>query len=100
MKPIIGITIGDAAGIGPEITLKALALSDIEAKFILIGDAAHLKAKAAELDISPVLEKAEIHDLKNLPAEFEIGVDADVTGRASAENIEAAVELWRAGVVD
>ena len=49
MKPIIGITIGDAAGIGPEISLKALALSDIEAKFILIGDAAHLKAKAAEL---------------------------------------------------
>ena len=25
MKPILGITIGDPAGIGPEITLKAMA---------------------------------------------------------------------------
>ena len=28
-KPVIGITMGDAAGVGPEIILKALAEEDI-----------------------------------------------------------------------
>jgi 4-hydroxythreonine-4-phosphate dehydrogenase len=41
-----------------------------------------------------------VHDLKNLPAAFEIGVDAEVTGKAAAENISAAVDLWRAKKID
>ncbi len=99
-KPTIGITIGDAAGIGPEITLKAIAESENEAKALLIGDAAHLRTLAGKLGLSAVLDNVDVHDLKNLPAEFEIGKDDPITGRASAENIEAAVELWRAGKID
>ena len=39
-KPIIGITIGDAAGIGPEVVLKALADKSFVENFrpVLIGN--------------------------------------------------------------
>lgn len=99
-KTIIGITIGDAAGIGPEISLKAIADESVRAvcRCALIGDAAHLRALAAKLDVS--LNDIEIIDLNNLPPEFEIGVDAAVTGKASAEYIVKAVELWRDGTID
>ena len=41
-----------------------------------------------------------IFDLKNLPVEFAIGVDDAVTGKASAEYIETAVDLWRDKKID
>src|SRR5258708_5572258 len=43
-RPVIGITIGDAAGIGPEIVLKALLHQDLRAagRFVIIGDARFL----------------------------------------------------------
>jgi len=96
----IGITIGDAAGIGPEITLKAISDESVRAacRCVLIGDASHLRGLAAKLDLS--LDDVEFVDLKNLPSEFEIGVDAAVTGKASAECIVKAVELWREGKID
>ena len=41
MKPIVGITMGDPAGNGPEITIKALAHEDIydRCRPIVVGDA-------------------------------------------------------------
>ncbi len=40
MKPILGITMGDAAGIGPEVIIKALANQRIYelAHPVVIGD--------------------------------------------------------------
>ncbi len=42
MAPLIAITLGDITGIGPEVTLKALAaeLSADEARYLIIGDEA------------------------------------------------------------
>ncbi|HRI04399.1 MAG TPA: 4-hydroxythreonine-4-phosphate dehydrogenase PdxA [Pyrinomonadaceae bacterium] len=99
-KPTIGVTIGDAAGIGPEITLKAISDKTNRAmcRVVLIGDAGHMRRLAAKLGVA--LDDIEIVDLNNLPTEFEIGVDAAVTGKASAEYIEKAVELWREGKID
>ncbi len=99
-KPIIGVTIGDAAGIGPEITLKAMLDADLRTacRCVLIGDAVHLRSLADKLGVN--IEGVEIFDLKNLPGEIEIGVDAAVTGKAAAENIEAAVTLWRENKID
>lgn len=97
-KPVIGITIGDAAGIGPEIALKALAEAKGICDHVLIGNASHLRKLAASLNCST--EGVRIHDLTNLPVRFEVGVDAAVTGKAAAENIESAVELWRNGEID
>jgi len=45
MRPIIGITMGDPAGIGPEIAVKSLAKKEIYEKCIpiVIGDFEALK---------------------------------------------------------
>lgn len=98
---------GDAAGIGPEITLKALANPDIRAtcRIVVIGDLEHLRRLATKLDLPVMLgetgdDDIAVHDLRNLPAEFDIGVNASVTGKAAGENIVAAIELWREGRID
>lgn len=103
-RPTIGITMGDAAGIGPEIVLKSLADNNLTNHCVVIGDAAHLAKVSAHLGLDVELVefgsssssiRIEVFDLANLPPEFEIGVDAVATGKASAEYIEAAVALWR-----
>ena len=114
-KPTIGITIGDAAGIGPEIVIKALADRDFIDKFypVLIGDASVLFKTAEHLNLNfdaTVIGKNDklpqnvgqptIYDLKNLKQDFAFGVESAATGRASAENIEAAVRFWREGKID
>lgn len=96
-KPRIGITMGDAAGIGAEITLKALADKEIGkiCSPILIGDADFLFRAARDLHLDIDFGNIALHDLKNLRGEVIYGDDAALTGRAAAEYIEAAVGLWR-----
>lgn len=93
---------GDAAGIGPEVVLRALAELSPDENFTckIIGDAACLGRVADSLGLSHILASVEVVDLENLPSHFEIGVDAAVTGKASAEYIVKAVELWRSGSID
>lgn len=115
-KPTIGITIGDAAGIGPEIVIKALADKKQFENFhpVLIGDATALfkTAELLKLDFNAAVvsknddrllqdvEQPTIYDLNNLKQDFSFGIESGETGRASAENIEAAVKLWREGKID
>lgn len=99
-KPTVGITIGDAAGIGPEIVLKSLNDENVRetCKCVVIGDARHVQRLA---DLHGVdLAQIRVHDLANLPEDFGIGRDSAVTGKAAGENIEAAVRLWREGRID
>ena len=112
--PVIGITIGDAAGIGPEITLKALADASFGENFrpVIIGDGEVLRKTASDLGVKCSFVEFEgenntksegtheIVDLKNLPGAISIGEDSSVTGKASAEYIEAAVKLWSEGKID
>ncbi|MBX7054752.1 MAG: 4-hydroxythreonine-4-phosphate dehydrogenase PdxA [Pyrinomonadaceae bacterium] len=101
--PTIGITMGDAAGIGPEIVLKSLAAGySADINSIIIGDGDHLRSVAFKLGVQDVLERENIaiDDLANLSRAFEPGTDCAVTGRASAEYIERAVQLWRDGRID
>ncbi|HMU33490.1 MAG TPA: 4-hydroxythreonine-4-phosphate dehydrogenase PdxA [Pyrinomonadaceae bacterium] len=101
-KPRIAITIGDAAGIGPEVTLKALGAPKLSnsAEIIVVGDAAHLGSVASRFDLKPLPASISIDDLKNLPPSFSYGADSALTGKAAAENIVRAVELWKAGKID
>ena len=111
--PRIGITMGDAAGIGPEITLKAIADESLKEICvpIIIGDIEFLRntAKSLKLEFdfiaaenhsSVVQSQIAVYDLKNLPDEIAIGEDSAVTGKAAAEYIETAVKLWRERKVD
>src|SRR5690349_19939671 len=90
--PIVGITIGDAAGIGPEITRRAVAGGVLRqvCRPLIIADEAHVRKLAGELGIEVGRNLAELYDIVNLPTEIVIGVAAADTGRAAAENIEAA----------
>lgn len=100
--PVVGITMGDAAGIGPEIVLKAILNEDVgtACRCVIIGDAAHLRSLGMRLGLNIDEFGIEIFDLKNLPVRVAMGFDAAVTGKASAENIEVAVKLWREGKID
>lgn len=92
---------GDASGIGPEVVVKALAdgsLTNI-CNCKVIGDRVHLERVAVSLSIDPGV-LTDVCDLQNLPSETPIGLDAAETGRAAAENIVKAVELWKNGEID
>lgn len=108
--PRIAITMGDAAGIGAEIILKALADEDLRTicQPLIIGDGAFVRQTAKDLglkfDFVEVVEnfadQIAIYDLKNLPNKIKIGEDSAITGKASAEYIETAVKLWREKKID
>ncbi len=99
---------GDPAGIGPEIILKALADKKILKKCVpvVIGDAVFLAEAAEQLklpfDFNVVRKseefvfpagKAGIYDLGNLKRDLRAGVESKTAGKAAAQFIEAATEL-------
>jgi len=104
---------GDAAGIGAEITLKAVSDEEIRkiCSPIIIGDADFLfeTARNLKLDINlvesnevfpPESNKIAVYNLNNIEGEVSVGRDAANTGRAAAEYIETAVNLWREKQID
>jgi 4-phospho-D-threonate 3-dehydrogenase / 4-phospho-D-erythronate 3-dehydrogenase len=108
--PRVAVTIGDAAGIGAEITLKAVADAEIRENCqpVVIGDAKFLLDTAEKLglfkdfviikkgsEIPKNSDKPVIYDLANLNEPVVAGKESAVTGRAAAEYIETAVELWK-----
>jgi 4-hydroxythreonine-4-phosphate dehydrogenase len=58
MHLLIGISLGDTTGIGPEVTLKALAaeIKSDEARFLLIGDREHTHALNRQLGLNLLLQ--------------------------------------------
>jgi 4-hydroxythreonine-4-phosphate dehydrogenase len=103
---VIAITMGDPAGIGPEITLKALCETGIDdiCQFVVVGDRSILKRTAEEIGIDDAVLESKIFptllDLKNVPDDVVAGLESAATGKASAEYIERAVELWQQKKVD
>jgi len=94
-KPRIAITIGDPSGIGPEITLKALASSRLMrlADFFVIGDGFVVDKVGKALDIKL---KAPLIDLSNVSRSgFSYGKADPSFGKASIEYIDKALELLK-----
>jgi 4-hydroxythreonine-4-phosphate dehydrogenase len=93
---------GDPAGIGPEIILKALAdRSDPPGpKIYILGDTGILAATARSLGIELGSLGAEVIDLANVSGEIRPGIESRETGKASAEYIERAIGMWRRGEID
>jgi len=111
--PRIGITMGDAAGIGAEITLKTLADENIKKVCvpIIIGDFVFLQKTARDLkldfDFVDVRDasltnpnQTAVYNLNNLREEIITGEDSAAAGKAAAEYIECAVRLWREKKID
>lgn len=115
-RPLIAISVGDPAGIGPEITAKALALPDIYdiCRPLAVGEA-KMMAEAVrfsqlQLEIHPVFAPeqglyrcgvVDVLDLKNIDAgKIRYKAVSEETGRASFEYVCKAIELAQAGKVD
>jgi len=106
---------GDPAGIGPEVVLKAVAEEEIRKIClpIIIGDAQLLAHTARTLDLQSgydIVRREEplpdrfsdpiIYHLDNVSGFIEPGIESGAAGKAAAGYIEAAVELCAAGSVD
>jgi len=101
-RPIIAITMGDPAGIGPEVVAKALAQDEVweVCRPLVVGDADTLSRAAALVD--PASTGLTLHAItyverarfeRATPDVFDLGaVDVDVApGRVSAAAGQAAV---------
>jgi 4-hydroxythreonine-4-phosphate dehydrogenase len=64
MKSWIGITLGDVTGIGPEVTLKALAAvaANDDARYLLIGDRNHIRGLNQKLSLKLPLQEFSGYD--------------------------------------
>lgn len=106
MKPILGITMGDAAGVGPEIIVKALAEKEIYdiARPVVFGDKKiierAIKMIGADLLCRAVHEPSQagteygtidVIDLDNLPVDLPFAQVDGRAGKAAYEYIEKAV---------
>jgi 4-hydroxythreonine-4-phosphate dehydrogenase len=112
--PRIGITMGDPAGIGPEVVLKAVAEEEVRRACIpvIIGDAQLLAHTARTLDLQsgydivraeeefPEHSEPVIYHLDNIGGFIEPGIESGAAGKAAGGYIEAAVELCAAGSID
>ena len=111
----IGITMGDPAGVGPEVVMKALAHAATyeTARPLVIGDARRLSQAAAiarlALDVRAVAEPEQARfehgtvdciDLGLVPADLPFGKLSAVAGEAAYRYIERAVTLARERRID
>ena len=106
---------GDPAGIGPEVVLKAVAEDEIRRACvpIIIGDAQLLAHTARTLDLQcgyeitrqgetlpEHAEEPQIYHLDNIGGFVEPGIESGAAGKAAAGYIEAAVQLCASGDID
>ncbi|MFB4316696.1 4-hydroxythreonine-4-phosphate dehydrogenase PdxA [Actinomadura sp. 21ATH] len=114
-RPIVGITMGDAAGVGPEIIVRALAAPEVRriARPLVIGDAARLRRAAGIVGEPVAIETVagpedatyaegvvEVVDLDCVPADLPFGELSPVAGEGAYRFVERAVELATAGRID
>ena len=116
MDPVIAITMGDPAGVGPEVTARALARKEVWdcCRPLVVGDARVLERAAVlvgdELTFRPISHASEARynpstpdalDLRNADlASLKLGRVSASAGEASVEYIRRAVELAQAGQAD
>jgi 4-hydroxythreonine-4-phosphate dehydrogenase len=115
--PRIAITMGDAAGVGPEVIVKALAHADLyeRCRPLVIGDARRLQ-QAVEITSAPVTIRAlprgdaatakyqagtiDCIDLQLIPPDLPWGKLSPIAGDAAYQYIEAATKLATASEVE
>jgi 4-hydroxythreonine-4-phosphate dehydrogenase len=114
-QPVIGITMGDAVGIGPEVIVKALADPEIRkaAKFIVFGMNEQLCYAADKAEIEPFWGRHQHEKIsRNYPHKVMVADYDDysvpawvkgpskVAGEASIKFCLDAIDAARAGIID
>jgi 4-phospho-D-threonate 3-dehydrogenase / 4-phospho-D-erythronate 3-dehydrogenase len=112
--PIVAVTMGDGAGVGPEVIVPAVVHPDTLARCrpVVIGDAARLRLAAGilgqDVEIVTVDSPAQaefggnrinVIDLGLLPDDLPWGAVSPVAGEAAYQYIRVAAELAVSGAV-
>ncbi|WP_426225081.1 4-hydroxythreonine-4-phosphate dehydrogenase PdxA [Pseudarthrobacter sp. DSP2-3-2b1] len=112
--PYVAVTMGDGAGVGPEVVVAAVldATINAECRPVVIGDALRLRQAANILGIAADIQavaavedavftpgRVNVIDLALLPADLAWGQLSPVAGNAAYEYIRVASELAMAGRV-
>ena len=115
MLPVIGLTMGDPAGIGSEITAKVLSQDRLNELCVpvVIGDAKVARQGFEIIGVEPAFEVLHdlegllepgtnyVYDLDNIGLDdYRFGQISGEAGRAAGESIEKAIELALAGKID
>ena len=116
IRPLLGISMGDPGGIGPEICVKALdsiAIYDLCRPLVvgdaeIMRDAGHfcglpMRVRSCALPSDGSYQKGTIDvlDLKNLPlSELKLGTVTAAQGKASFDYVAKVIELALAGELD
>ena len=113
MTPLLGLTVGDPAGIGPEITLMAARDPRVDvARLLAIGSLETLRSAAGVVPDAPALhEVSSVSEARFEPGTLDVlPVPSDVAvpvgalsaeaGKIAFEGVERAVELALAGDID
>jgi 4-hydroxythreonine-4-phosphate dehydrogenase len=116
MKPIIGISMGDPAGIGPEIIAKAMAREHVHnlCRPIVIGDASVMRKAtryaAAPLTVRPLsrvrdarfdADCIDVLDLHNVDlSRLELGKVSAMAGNAAFEAVREMIKLAMSHEID
>src|SRR3972149_4619395 len=113
MSKKIAITLGDPAGIGPEVVLKAVnslldtpnsELRTLNSELVLIGSEHIIKKTARELGLLDILITAKNISVMNTADELansvETGKPSVASARSAIAYIDRAVELAMAGEVE
>ena len=107
MKPILGITMGDPSGNGPEISVKALMKPETYevCRPLIVGDAKCMEAAIPTVKGAESMKINVIHDVKE--AKFEPGIidvyDLDVVDlskRLYKKDRKKLAEIMQADVLD
>jgi len=114
-KPVIGITMGDPVGIGPEIIVKSMEHEQIfkDSHPIVIGDAKVLQrlitSLNVDLEVHVITEDSEYTaehgkimciDLDIVPDDLPFGQLSSVAGDASFQYVKKAIALAESGQID
>lgn len=114
-KPILGITMGDPASIGPEVAVKSLAEASVyeSCNPILIGDATicaeALRFCKLDLKVNSVKEikdarfefgTIDVYDLAYASEEIVTGQNSVAAGDAAFNSVVTAIDLAMKGTID
>jgi 4-hydroxythreonine-4-phosphate dehydrogenase len=107
-RPVVAITMGDAAGVGPEVIVKALAREEVyqRCRPLVVGDAGRIRRAVditgVHLDVASVAGPehggytrgtVDVLDLDCIPADLPFGEQSEEAGEGAYRFVEAAVEL-------
>ena len=114
-RPLVAVTMGDPAGIGPEVVAGALGFGEVYpmSRPLVVGDRGALERAARVMGVTATLHVVtdpsegryepgviDLIDLANVPPDLRTGEVQAAAGRAAFAYIERATQLALAGAVD